>query len=123
LFDVGEQAATGFFKRPSTGEEENAESDEAERAAEFVEHIAEVEPGDADAEGNDAEVDEAAAGLANSPPDEEDAEACYEGVSDEVGFSASVSAIVVAVMVVLGPDALAPGQGDDEGDGGEHGNR
>ena len=74
-----------FSSSPSADEKENAQSDEAQGAAEFVEEIAEVKPGNADAEGDYAEVDESAARCSYSPPNEEDAEAGDQSVSEEFG--------------------------------------
>src|SRR5690348_10209761 len=119
-----QKTAPGFLEQPSSGEKEHAESDEAEGAPHLVEEIAEIEPGYGCAETDDTEVDQSAARLSNSPPDEEDAKGSNERMGDEVGLSLGVRAVVVvAVVISLNPDAHAPGQSDDECDGSEHGNR
>jgi len=105
---VGEQAASSFFKRPTAGEKENAETDEAERSAHFVIEIAEVEPSHRNCESNDAEVDESATDFAHSPPDEEDCEGGDERVSKEIGIRTRVGAVAGAVVVVLSPSAGTP---------------
>src|SRR3954469_7041505 len=61
LCNVREQTATGLLESPSTGEEENAESDKAQGTAKFIEDVAEVKPRNGDAKGDYAEVDEPAA--------------------------------------------------------------
>ena len=123
LCDVGEQAATGFLKDPSSGEEEDAETDETQRAAELVENITEVEPRYGRTKGDDAKIHQAAASLADSPPNQKNAKAGDKGVRNDVGFAAGIGSVGVAVVIMLRPDALAPRQANDEGDSGEDRNR
>ena len=96
---VREQAAASFLESPTAGEEEHAEADETEGAAHLVEEIAEVEPCDGGAEIDSAEVYEAAAGLRNSPPDDEDAEGCDKGVRSEIRAPCASRRARVAVML------------------------
>jgi len=71
---TADKFAAHFFQRPSAGEEENAEADEAERAVELVEDVAEVKPEDGNCKTDDAQIDQCLRGVTYTPPDDEDAE-------------------------------------------------
>jgi len=55
-----------------------------------IEDVAEIEPGDGDTESDNAEVDEAATRLANSPPYKENAETGDNGMCNEIRLGACV---------------------------------
>ena len=59
--------AAHLFKGPSAGEEEDAQADESEGAADLVEDVTEVEPGDGDGEADNAQVDQRARWLGGRP--------------------------------------------------------
>src|ERR1700692_4633394 len=92
-----EQATASFLKHPTTGEEENSQADETERAAHLVEKIAEVEPCDRGAEEDGAQVHKSATPFSHSPPDEEDAEGCHQRVRSKVWLAACPCAVCITL--------------------------
>src|ERR1035441_9900347 len=59
----------------------------------------------------------------HAPPDKEDGERRDEGLGGKVGFVANIGAVAVAVVVILRPDSLAPGERNREGNGHSHRNQ
>src|ERR1035438_1586174 len=102
---AGHQPTPHFFKRPPAGEEENTQADEAQRAAYLVEDVAVVEPRHRNGKADHAQVDQRLAGLAHTPPDDEDAESGHECMGGEIWFVADLHRfLAVSPILRLGPD-------------------